>query len=243
MELIPSRSIRSWKTANGGKVPGTVSTICPHCGERGLFALDAMYHDQPRATVCATASCPGCAKPVHFWAIRRARDVGDLEIPAVYMWPPATGRYSPPELPSHIPEPLRRAFISTADVLNTKNYTSTAVSARRTLEGIFKYLLPDEGRQTNLMNMIERATKELDLAAPLKSLSHAIRGGGNLGAHFDSEREPDAALARQMVELLEYLISYLYVLPNQIKALEESLGKEPQPADAPSEPREEPTRE
>ena len=33
------------------------------------------------------------------------------------------------------------------------------------------------------------------------------------------------AAARQMVELLDYLISYLYVLPKEIKKLEESLGR------------------
>jgi hypothetical protein len=64
------------------------------------------------------------------------------------------------------------------------------------------------------------------LAAPLKALSHAIRDGGNLGAHFDAEREPDLAVARQMVQLLAYLITYLYVLPRQIKELEERLGKD-----------------
>ena len=31
-------------------------------------------------------------------------------------------------------------------------------------------------------------------------------------------------LARQMVELLGYLISYLYVLPQQIENLEQALG-------------------
>ena len=66
----------------------------------------------------------------------------------------------------------------------------------------------------------------LDLAAPLKSLSHAIRDGGNLGAHFDEEREPTEELARQMVELLDYLIAYLYVLPGQIAGLEQSLSKD-----------------
>lgn len=76
-----------------------------------------------------------------------------------------------------------------------------------------------------LYKLIETATQQTDLAAPLRSLSHAIRSGGNLGAHFDMEREPDEAVARQIVELLSYLISYLYVLPARIQQLEEDLGK------------------
>lgn len=33
-------------------------------------------------------------------------------------------------------------------------------------------------------------------------------------------------MAHKMVELLDYLISYLYVLPSQITDLEKQLGKE-----------------
>jgi hypothetical protein len=77
-----------------------------------------------------------------------------------------------------------------------------------------------------LAKLIEFAKSEVDLAAPLSALSHAIRDGGNLGAHFDMEKEPNETLARQMVELLAYLISYLYVLPKEIEKLEQSLGRD-----------------
>jgi hypothetical protein len=124
-----------------------------------------------------------------------------------------------------VPDALQRSFVSTIDAFNTKNYAATAVCARRTLEGIFKYLVKEEKRRPNLAGLIEIAVNEIDLAAPLRTLSHAVRGGGNLGAHFDPEREPTEPLARQMLELLDYLISYLYVLPEKIAALEKSLNE------------------
>ena len=96
---------------------------------------------------------------------------------------------------------------------------------RRALEGTFNFLLPEDKRNGPLYRLIETATQQTDLAAPLKALSHAIRSGGNLGAHFEMEREPDEAVARQIVELLSYLISYLYVLPARIAQLEDALGK------------------
>ncbi len=65
-----------------------------------------------------------------------------------------------------------------------------------------------------------------DLAAPLNALSHAIRQGGNLGAHFDMVKEPDEQLAKKMVALLEYLITYLYELPAEIEQIEKSLEKD-----------------
>jgi hypothetical protein len=147
----------------------------------------------------------------------------------IFMYPPAKTYYPDPDFAPGIPEPLRRAFVSTIEAFNSKNYAATAVCGRRTLEGIFKYLVPERDQKASLAHLIEQATKEVDLAAPLRTLSHAIRDGGNLGAHFDMEKEPTESLARQMVELLGYLISYLYVLPEEIKKLEQSLAR-----DAPS---------
>lgn len=141
------------------------------------------------------------------------------------MYPAAKNHYPSPEFAPDIPEALQKAFVSTIDAFNSRNYAATAVCARRTLEGIFKYLVTEEKRKAPLVKLIEHVKNEIDLAAPLTSLSHAIRDGGNLGAHFDMETEPDEALARHMVELLDYLISYLYVLPKEIKKLEQSLGK------------------
>jgi hypothetical protein len=141
------------------------------------------------------------------------------------MYPPASNFYPNPEFIDDIPEPLQRSLISTIDSYNGKNYVATAVGCRRTLEGIFKYLLPKEKRNEVLAKLINHTKEEVDLAAPLSSLSHAIRDGGNLGAHFDMEKEPDENMARQMVELIDYLISYLYILPKEIEKLEESLAK------------------
>lgn len=70
------------------------------------------------------------------------------------------------------------------------------------------------------------------MAEPLGKLAHAIRDGGNLGAHFDMEKEPTEEMAKHMVELLNYLISYLYVLPKEIEKLEQSLQRDADAADA-----------
>jgi hypothetical protein len=83
--------------------------------------------------------------------------------------------------------------------------------------------VPEEKRKANLARLIDLAKEEVDPAAPLRALSHAIRDGGNLGAHFDTDKEPDEAIARQIIELLEYLISYLYVLPSRIVSSNKAL--------------------
>lgn len=139
---------------------------------------------------------------------------------------PAPKNYLPnPEEYDDVPLQLRRALIATIECYNAGIYTAATVAGRRTLEGIFKYLVNEDKRNQSLARLIETVKAEKDLSEPLSALSHAIRSGGNLGAHFDMEHEPDENVARQIVELLSYLISYLYVLPAKINQLEVALGK------------------
>jgi hypothetical protein len=227
MQKIHFDKVKNWQISGDVRSPTAISTVCPHCEEKVVFTLRNIVDDPHHLAVAAIASCPGCSKNVRFWSVRESRTpkVLDENPSAVFMYPPAKKYYPTPDFTPDVPAPLQKSFRSTIDAFNSKNYVATAVGGRRTLEGIFKYIVPEGKRNANLVNLIETATKEADLAAPLHTLSHAIRGGGNLGAHFDPENEPTEGLARQMVELLDYLISYLYVLPDKIKGLEKSLGK------------------
>jgi hypothetical protein len=229
MQLVHESCVRSWVTHGtyGVRTPSAISSICPHCGDKGVISLRDQTDDLHRFAVASTGNCPGCSKPISFWAIRLERAPKNLvNNPAsIYMYPEARSHYPNPDFLADIPAPLSRAFVSAVEALNSKNYAATAVCARRTLEGIFKYLVPEDKRNASLAKLIEHTKATVDLAAPLTSLSHAIRDGGNLGAHFDMEKEPSETLAKQMVELLEYLISYLYVLPKEIADLESALGK------------------
>lgn len=167
------------------------------------------------------------------WAVNKysdQRQEGDR--PDVFIYPAGQHQFSVQEFPHEIPEPLRRAFLSTVASFNSNNFPATATGARRTLEGIFKYRLPEDQRHGSLFELINRTTASVNLAAPLGKLSHAIRDGGNLGAHFDMEAEPTEEMAKHMVELLNYLISYLYVLPKKIEMLEQSLQRDADAADA-----------
>ncbi|MEQ9564413.1 MAG: DUF4145 domain-containing protein, partial [Pseudomonadales bacterium] len=221
---ISNQSVRSWAPTTQ-KSPSALSTVCPHCGERVTFSLSRHHEDKFRSAVSGSSGCPNCQVVVHFWAVHNNRGSGG-EPDAIYMYPPVRSFFQASSLSSEVPEPLKKSFVSTVDAFNSRNFVATSVCCRRTLEGIIKYLLPEDKRKGNLIKLIDLAATTLDLAAPLRSLSHAIRDGGNLGAHFDEEKEPTEDLARQMVELLDYLIAYLYVLPGQISELENSLGKE-----------------
>lgn len=228
MQRILETAVRQWTKLGRARIPRSVGIVCPHCGERVVFALSNHYDDKVRLAVAATAPCPGCAKKVHFVIFRAEENPKDdnKNPEAIYYYPKARNYYPSPKFEADIPEALERSLVSTLDAFNSKNYTATAVCCRRTLEGLFKYLLPEAKRNLPLHKAIAEVQRSTDLAAPLSSLSHAIRQGGNLGAHFDMEKEPDEDLARKMVELVVYLISYLYVLPKEIQNLEGALGND-----------------
>jgi hypothetical protein len=230
MLKLPKLSIKSQSsTARGLRTADSVSAICPFCLEKVIFSLANHLEDTRRGWVTASSICPGCGRAVHFLTAASVQDPDGsppTESHQYFMYPGDSSGYDYPSLPDTVPASLQRSLTSTIDSLNAKNFPATAVGARRTLEGIFKYLVDADSRTKTLNQLIDQVKNNNDLAAPLETLSHAIRSGGNLGAHFDDENEPTEEMAGKMVELLDYLISYLYVLPSKITDLESALGKE-----------------
>ena len=224
MQRIDGSSVRGGTI--DGKIlrPGAVAAICPSCNEKVVFNLGSYSAPGPQNSITASGTCPSCSKVAGFWTLN-PNNSERFERAEIYMSPSSREYLPAPEEIENIPPLLRNALVSTIDCYNAGIYTATTVQGRRTLEGIFKYLLPEEKRNVPLAKLIDSVKAEIDLSAPLSSLSHAIRAGGNIGAHFDMEHEPDEKIARQIVELLSYLVSYLYVLPKKIKKLEDDLSK------------------
>lgn len=223
MEPVHLNSVRTWSLLGDTRIASSIASTCPHCGEKVIFSIADYDVDSRRSAVSGSATCPGCSKAVFFWVISTKEKVKPRPVEAVFMYPMLRNYVALGELPPNVPEKLQSALFATIESFNARNYTATTVCARRTLEGIFKFLVAEEKQGASLAKLINMAKEKVDLAAPLTALSHAVRDGGNLGAHFDPDREPSETIARKMVELLQYLISYLYVLPSEIKKLEQDL--------------------
>jgi hypothetical protein len=98
------------------------------------------------------------------------------------------------------------------------------------LEAVVQNLLPKEARKGSLYEQLGKLQSSVDLSKPLRSLADALRKGGNLGAHFraesDPEGEPDQATARQMLHFVEYLMRYLYVLPGEVESFHNDITRQ-----------------
>src|SRR5690625_2311714 len=222
MRVIPTASVRRWADIQKQSAPASFSTTCPHCTELVTFSTTGHYFDGKRACVSASARCPGCNQHVGVWSFgANGKDTAE-----VYMHPNHSEPHKPKSIESAISEPLFRSYLSTVDAYNSGNFVATAVCCIRTLEGLFQDLLPEADRQHNLARSITKVAETVDLAEPIRNLANVLRQGGNLGAHFDMEKEPDQQMALRMLTLLENLMEFLHVLPQEIGDLERPLDRD-----------------
>jgi len=136
-----------------------------------------------------------------------------------------------------MPTAIRQAYQDTIDVFNAGVWSATATQTRRTLEGIVHELLPETERTGPLAQQLRKLaeSESVNLAQPLITLSHALRESGNIGAHFDLTRTTDRATAAAMLDLIDYLIEYIYALPEMIEGLNRRVQQLDQEEDEQSE--------
>lgn len=228
MYKLDESSVAGWVIQESGKQwsqrPDTFDTVCPHCGRIANFRVVNVHADAPRRTVSGTATCAACKHNVLMWSVE-----GGAEL---YMRPEPAAR-QPIQGAEAMPTAVRQAYQDTIDVFNAGVWSATATQTRRTLEGIVHELLPDEERTGPLAQQLRKLaeSESVDLAQPLITLSNALRESGNIGAHFDLTRTTDRATAQAMLDLIDYLIEYIYALPEMIEELNrkvQQLDREPE---------------
>jgi Domain of unknown function (DUF4145) len=211
---LDASSVEGWVDEEQGREwsrrPDTFDSVCPHCGRVANFQIRDAFADPERRTVSMTARCARCRNNVHLWSIDGG---GEL-----YMRPAPAARH-PIAGAESMPTAVRQAYQDTIDVFNAGVWSATATQTRRTLEGIVHELLPAEERRGPLAQQLRKLAESVDLAQPLITLSNALRESGNIGAHFDLTRTTDRATAQAMLDLIDYLIEYIYALPEMIEEL------------------------
>jgi hypothetical protein len=224
---IPLEFVAQWQQVNNKWMPHSVDIHCPFCARHVTFTLRDYALDGNRNTMAASATCPGCHQTARFWAIdpRPFSDTQGKECQELCIFPKPTLSRNPIAGIDKMPPEIGKAYASTVNVYNAREWTATAVCCRRVLEGIAKNFLPPAMQNKPLAQQLSDLKANVDLAKPLTALAEALRKGGHLGAHFDLERAPDQAAASQMVDLLEYLIQYLYVLPAEVESLHDTVTR------------------
>lgn len=213
MYRLDVSSVVRWTNANHlGKRPENLDTVCPYCGRVANFQTDDHELDSSRATISITAKCAACRNNVFIWSLNGGEEL--------FMRPAPIAR-EPIEGSSSMPTAVRQAYQDTLDVFNAGVWSATATQTRRTLEGIVHELLPEERRKGPLAQQLRELaeSESVNLAKPLITLSDSLRESGNIGAHFDLTRTTDRPTAEAMLDLIDYLIEYIYTLPEMVEEL------------------------
>jgi hypothetical protein len=224
MHEVSNALVANWSITKHVRMPSAVDLVCPHCSRKVTFSLT--WGGINDTLMFTTSRCPGCNKVSTFILVDfEELEPGGDQKARLFVNPAPRVRY-PIEGISDIEEfseGLQRAYSSAINVYNVREWSAAAVLCRRALEGITVALIPESERKGSLYSLLQSLPEHRDLRAPIMTLADAIRKGGNLGAHFDLEKEPDEETVTLMIDLLDYLLEYLFILPRKIDRLHQSI--------------------
>lgn len=224
---LPSSVVRQWKAIEGWSFPQSISVRCPSCMGIGIFTTSWSRSNERSETNVSVAECPGCKAQIHLFVYKWLRIGNGATRPQlIFMHPdPPIEKTADPELEDILDdERLVRAYKEALTALNAGLWNLAALACGRVLEGITEKLLKGNDRKQVLAARIRRMAGEIDLGKPLIDLANLMKEGRNLGAHFDADKETSPELAKHLVDLLGYLLDYLFLLPARLSRVEASLA-------------------
>lgn len=207
------------------------SGLCPRCNKQSSFEIvgsipltyDGGYRTLPgpvneptyneRATVLLCRHCEqGISVLEELWigaqkSNEQPRPSGNLAWRGFHWWPLA-GSSTHQAVPPEIASALNEAVVS----LSANCPRAAAVMARRTLEAIAADKGGGKSKDPLAKQLANMAANGL-LQPALAEWAKEVRAVGNSGAHFDPIDTVSNADAAQLIEFLQALIDYLYVLP------------------------------
>lgn len=207
-------------------LPVSIDTTCPHCRRKVNLTL---RWDNPKTYVVehCLAHCPACQQSATLLLL--TDNTQNLRVKTGHLFITPNDDIRQPlagiEETNKLEDGLKRAYFSTINVLNAQEWTATTIMCRRVLEGITRSIVAEEHKNKNLPAQIRALLTQIDLSKPISTLADAVRKGGTIGAHFDLEKEPNQEVASLMVDLLDDLIEYIFILPGRIQQLHDKIEK------------------
>lgn len=207
------------------KVPKSIKSQCPKCGKSGEFTLKANFYQAKKTGLFAEGVCSECKKSSEFVIMFNDYSDQTNEEAEVYIYDPSASRgpLDQIERNKNIPIDLIRSYRSALNVSQSKDNSATAVMSKRVLESVLKNFLGEKIKGQSLSQQFEQLPKHVDLTKPIQALSHVIHPDSPFHEMLELEREIDDETAVLLMELLESLIEYLFVLPEKIESVHDKI--------------------
>ncbi len=202
-----------------------VFTTCKHCNNEVTCAIQAKYRQEimhseegwPDVTVWQILECRRCNGLMLLQTYLDGPSVRYGKSTIIYPRPTVNARLVDV---SAIPVSIRKEYETTLSVQGISS-NACAVMARRTLEAIAQY---EKAPGKTLSDKVDNLLKFDRIPRLLADVAHLGRQIGNLGAHFDEEDVTEIDI-EIMLEFLESILEYLYVIPEKVDVVKARLNK------------------
>ncbi|MFP5111583.1 hypothetical protein ACSU64_04260 [Bacillaceae bacterium C204] len=226
MRRINPGSIMSHIKYGNLKIPKSIQCECPGCRNTTEFMLNANYQSSKNGMVIE-CSCPSCKKSAVF--IIMTKEVLDEqgEFADTYIYDLQASKHPINQLETlpNIPKDLIRAYRSAINVYQSRENSATAVMSKRVIESILKHFLGEKSKAQPLSQQLEILPNHVELAKPIQSLSNLLVTDNSLHRMLELETEMDYETTSLLMDLLESLIEYLFVLPGKIEVTTNKIAK------------------
>ncbi len=227
MRKILPGSILSYTQYGYLKVAKNIKTKCPKCSKTGEFALKANFYQVRKTGLFGEGICSECKKPSEFVIMLKDQPNQQVKEADIYIYDPTAseGRLEHFEQNKNMPIDLVRSYTSALNVSQSQDNSATAVMSKRVLESVLKNFMGERTKDQSLAQQFEQLPEHVDLTKPIHALSQLVHPDRPFNAMLDLEREIDDETAALLMELLEGLIEYLFILPEKIESVQDQIEK------------------
>lgn len=196
---------------------------CGHCGNMANCKVKAEYTQHLTGewndhyhSVWRLLECPACNDVILHKTYFDASMIPTLDEPDVtILYPNARTRQL------KLPKEIAKEYASALRVRRISS-NACAVLARRTLEAVCKQ---QGAAGDSLFQQLDSLLKSASIPPLLADIAHLGRQIGNLGAHFGKGEATDEDVAI-MIDFLDTLLEYLYVIPAKVASVKSRLNGE-----------------
>lgn len=226
MHQLKKEQITSWKQQKGGYhdsyFPGAISSNCPHCTALVSFSF-THWHKALHGVAVGKTNCPSCNDTVRLILLDYDPTAQSFDEPtSLWIYPPLTTqqRLEGIDNTNDLDDKLISAYHSTINVFNTGEWNATAILIRRFLDGMIKENLGDQYVEAELENQLNALIQSNDLSRPIAKMAETV-SNGMVKKFFNLEIETNKHCASLMIEFINLLVEYLYIIPMRAETLYE----------------------
>jgi hypothetical protein len=226
MRRINPGSVISYIRYGNIKIPKSIQCECPGCRKLNEFLLNANYQNRKNNLV-TECSCPTCKNSAVFIIMTKDIAEDQDEHADTYIYDLQASKHPINQIENlpNVPKDLIRAYRSAINVHQSRENSATAVMSKRVIESILKHFLGEKSKGQPLSKQLEILPNHLDLAKPIQSLSYLLGPESSLSRMLELDMEMDYETTSLLMDLLENLIEYLFVLPGKIDVTYDKIAR------------------